>query len=110
MGAIRAKGGQAAKGRGSRKLQFCRCLVRQDLKCQTAFKSGCPNRAAEAEKEREAERREVIFMLTVLWQCLWHVAVALVVVAVIACGMSCLSLKIVFIMPSALSIAALRSL
>lgn len=68
---------------------------------------------AEAEKEREVERREVIFMLTVLWQCLWHVAVALVVVAVvavIACGMSCLSLKIVFIMPSALSIAALRSL
>lgn len=51
----------------------------------------------------------MIFMLTVLWQCLWHVAVA-VVVAVIACGMSCLSLKIVFIMPSALSIAALRSL
>lgn len=48
----------------------------------------------------------MIFMLTVLWQCLWHVAVA-VVVAVIACGMSCLSLKIVFIMPSALSIAAL---
>lgn len=53
----------------------------------------------------------MIFMLTVLWQCLWHVAVAVVVVAVvIACGMSCLSLKIVFIMPSALSIAALRSL
>lgn len=50
----------------------------------------------------------MIFMLTVLWQCLWHVAVALAVV--IACGMSCLSLKIVFIMPSALSIAALRSL
>lgn len=59
-------------------------------------------------REKESKRREVIFMLTVLRQCLWHVAVA--VVAVIACGMSCLSLKIVFIMPSALSIAALRSL
>lgn len=47
------------------------------------------------DREGEREKREVIFMLTVLWQCLWHVAVA-----VIACGMSCLSLKIVFIMPA----------
>jgi len=38
----------------------------------------------------------VIFMLTVLWQCLWHV----VVVVFGLCGMSCLSLKIVFIMPT----------
>lgn len=45
----------------------------------------------------------MIFMLTVLWQCLWHVAavvVVVLVVVVIACGMSCLSLKIVFIMPA----------
>lgn len=91
---MRGKGGKARAAAWARVAKEAAVLslpLAGDLKCQTAFKSALALRTG---PDCGWSWRHCDFHADCLWQCLWHVAVA-----VVAALLSCLSLKIVFIMP-----------